>query len=151
MRPWVERIYGIPPEQVVGSSGVTKFQTGPDGKPVLMKELKVEFVDDGPGQARSESTGSSAGARTRLRQLRREARQGAGRSDRRRHRGDGGGLGRSGRPSVSTISTDQPLHGLASFVPGQCSLMLDRARHHRLLAQLKSDAIPDPYVSVNQK
>jgi phosphoglycolate phosphatase-like HAD superfamily hydrolase len=50
MRPWVERVYGIPPEQVVGSSGVTKFQMGADGKPVLMKEAKVEFIDDGPGK-----------------------------------------------------------------------------------------------------
>jgi phosphoglycolate phosphatase-like HAD superfamily hydrolase len=50
MRPWVERVYGIPPEQVVGSSGVTKFQMGPDGKPVLMKEPKVEFIDDGFGK-----------------------------------------------------------------------------------------------------
>jgi phosphoglycolate phosphatase-like HAD superfamily hydrolase len=50
MRVFAERAYGIPPEQVVGSSGVTKFQTGPDGKPVLMKEPKVEFVDDGPGK-----------------------------------------------------------------------------------------------------
>lgn len=50
MRPWVEKVYGIPPEQVVGSSGVVKFQTGPDGKPVLMKLAKIEFVDDGPGK-----------------------------------------------------------------------------------------------------
>ncbi len=50
MRPWTERVYGIPPEQVVGSSGVVKFQIGPDGKPVLMKEAKVEFIDDGPGK-----------------------------------------------------------------------------------------------------
>lgn len=50
MRPWVERVYGIPPEQVVGSSGVVKFQPGKDGKPVLMKEPKVEFIDDGPGK-----------------------------------------------------------------------------------------------------
>lgn len=50
MRPWVERVYGIPPEQVVGSSGITKFQIDPDGKPVLMKEPKVEFVDDGSGK-----------------------------------------------------------------------------------------------------
>ena len=50
MRPWVEKVYGIPPEQVVGSSGVTKFQIGKDGKPVLMKEAKVEFIDDGPGK-----------------------------------------------------------------------------------------------------
>jgi hypothetical protein len=50
MRPWVEQTYGIPPEQVVGSSGVVTFQMTPDGKPVLMKEPKVEFIDDGPGK-----------------------------------------------------------------------------------------------------
>jgi phosphoglycolate phosphatase-like HAD superfamily hydrolase len=50
MRGFAERVYGIPPEQVVGSSGVTKFEMGADGKPVLMKEAKVEFVDDGPGK-----------------------------------------------------------------------------------------------------
>jgi hypothetical protein len=50
MRPWTEKVYGVPPEQVVGSSGVTKFQMGADGKPVLLKEPKVEFVDDGPGK-----------------------------------------------------------------------------------------------------
>jgi phosphoglycolate phosphatase-like HAD superfamily hydrolase len=50
MRPWTEKIYGIPPEQVVGSSGVTEFKMGPDGKPVLEKVAKVEFVDDGPGK-----------------------------------------------------------------------------------------------------
>src|SRR5262245_41899249 len=36
MRPWTDKIYGIPPEQVVGSTGVTKFEMGADGKPVLM-------------------------------------------------------------------------------------------------------------------
>jgi phosphoglycolate phosphatase-like HAD superfamily hydrolase len=50
MRVFAERVYGIPPEQVIGSSGVTKFQAGADGKPVLMKEPKVEFIDDGPGK-----------------------------------------------------------------------------------------------------
>jgi phosphoglycolate phosphatase-like HAD superfamily hydrolase len=50
MRVFAERVYGIPPEQVIGSSGETKFQMGPDGKPVLTKEPKVEFVDDGPGK-----------------------------------------------------------------------------------------------------
>ncbi|MGY4404022.1 HAD family hydrolase [Bradyrhizobium sp. USDA 3315] len=50
MRPWMERVYGIPPEQVVGSSGVVKFQIGADGKPDLMKEARVEFIDDGPGK-----------------------------------------------------------------------------------------------------
>jgi haloacid dehalogenase-like hydrolase len=50
MRPWTERVYGIPPEQVVGSSGIVKFHMGADGKPVLMKDAKVEFIDDGPGK-----------------------------------------------------------------------------------------------------
>lgn len=50
MRVFTEKSYGIPPEQVVGSSGVVKFEMGSDGKPVLMKEPKVEFVDDGPGK-----------------------------------------------------------------------------------------------------
>ena len=51
MRPWTERTYGIPPEQVVGSSGVTKYVMQAPDKPVLMKEAKVEFIDDGPGKA----------------------------------------------------------------------------------------------------
>jgi hypothetical protein len=50
MRPWVEKAYGIPPEQVVGSSGVTKFEISADGKPVLMKLAQVEFINDGPGK-----------------------------------------------------------------------------------------------------
>jgi phosphoglycolate phosphatase-like HAD superfamily hydrolase len=49
MRPWVEAAYGIPPEQVVGSSGVTRFELGPGG-PVLLKEAKLDFLDDGPGK-----------------------------------------------------------------------------------------------------
>jgi len=49
MRPWTEKTYGIPPQQVVGSSIVTKFELR-DGKPVLVREPKVEFVDDGPGK-----------------------------------------------------------------------------------------------------
>ncbi|MGH6762695.1 MAG: HAD family hydrolase [Phyllobacterium sp.] len=49
MRAFAERAYGIPPEQVIGSSGVTKFELR-DGKPVLVKEPKIEFVDDGPGK-----------------------------------------------------------------------------------------------------
>jgi phosphoserine phosphatase len=50
MRPWTERIYGIPPEQVVGSSGVTQFRLLPDGKTELFKTPKVNFIDDGPGK-----------------------------------------------------------------------------------------------------
>jgi phosphoglycolate phosphatase-like HAD superfamily hydrolase len=50
MRPWVENAYGIPPEQVVGSSGVVKLETGANGKPELIKLAKIEFIDDGPGK-----------------------------------------------------------------------------------------------------
>jgi phosphoglycolate phosphatase-like HAD superfamily hydrolase len=50
MRPWAEKIYGVPPEQVVGSSGVVQFQMRPDGKPALTKLAKVELIDDGPGK-----------------------------------------------------------------------------------------------------
>jgi phosphoglycolate phosphatase-like HAD superfamily hydrolase len=50
MRVFTERVYGIPPEQVVGSSGVVQFKLPADGKPVLLKESKIDFVDDGPGK-----------------------------------------------------------------------------------------------------
>src|SRR5262245_44448853 len=49
MRPWVKQVYDIPPEQVVDSSNVTKFEMHPTG-PVLLKKPKVEFIDDGPGK-----------------------------------------------------------------------------------------------------
>ncbi|CAN7146028.1 HAD family hydrolase [Bosea sp. LjRoot9] len=50
MRVFAEKVYGIPPEQVVGSSGVVKFRLTVDGKPELFKEPKNEFIDDGPGK-----------------------------------------------------------------------------------------------------
>jgi phosphoserine phosphatase len=49
MRPWTESVYGIPPEQVVGSSIKTQFQMD-DGKPVLMRLAEVNFVDDKEGK-----------------------------------------------------------------------------------------------------
>jgi hypothetical protein len=49
MRPWAEQVYGIPPEQVVGSSGKTRYELR-DGRPGLVKLPEVEFVDDGPGK-----------------------------------------------------------------------------------------------------
>lgn len=50
MRVFAQEVYGIPPEQVIGSSGVTRFQMDAKGQPVLIKEAKIEFVDDGPGK-----------------------------------------------------------------------------------------------------
>jgi hypothetical protein len=49
MRPWTERVYGVPPEQVVGSSIKTKFQMG-DGQPELFRLPELNFIDDGPGK-----------------------------------------------------------------------------------------------------
>ena len=45
MRPWTEQVYGIPPEQVVGSSIQTKFEMR-DGKPVLVRLPELNFNDD---------------------------------------------------------------------------------------------------------
>jgi len=50
MRPWTERVYGIPPEQVVGTSFVTTYKLGPTGEPTLLRQPKIDFVDDGPGK-----------------------------------------------------------------------------------------------------
>lgn len=49
MRPWAENSYGIPPQQIVGSSGKTQFQLN-DDKPAILKLPDIEFVDDGPGK-----------------------------------------------------------------------------------------------------
>lgn len=49
MRPWAERVYGIPPEQIVGSSGKLKYEMR-DGNPVLKKLAEVDLIDDGPGK-----------------------------------------------------------------------------------------------------
>ncbi len=49
MRPWTERVYGIPPEQVIGSSIKTKFETK-DGKPVLQRLPEIDFIDDKAGK-----------------------------------------------------------------------------------------------------
>src|SRR6202789_3319565 len=48
MRPWTERVYGIPPEQVVGSSIKTKFQMR-DGRPELFRLGEITFISDNVG------------------------------------------------------------------------------------------------------
>jgi phosphoglycolate phosphatase-like HAD superfamily hydrolase len=50
IRVFAERTYGIPPEQVIGSSGKTEFHVDSTGRPVLVKSATVEFIDDGPGK-----------------------------------------------------------------------------------------------------
>ena len=49
MRVWSERVYGIAPEQVIGSQGQVRFESR-DGKPVLVKTMDSIFVDDREGK-----------------------------------------------------------------------------------------------------
>ena len=49
VRTFSERVYGIPPEQVVGSSIVTKFEVR-DGAPVLVRQPQLNFLDDREGK-----------------------------------------------------------------------------------------------------
>ncbi len=49
MRPWTERVYGIPPEQVVGSQIALEYEVH-DGMPVLMREPEIAFIDDKAGK-----------------------------------------------------------------------------------------------------
>jgi phosphoglycolate phosphatase-like HAD superfamily hydrolase len=49
MRPWTEAVYGIPPEQVVGSSIKTAFEVR-DGEPVLVRLPELNFIDDKEGK-----------------------------------------------------------------------------------------------------
>jgi hypothetical protein len=49
MRPWTEKVYGIPPEQVVGSSIKTRYELRDDG-PVLLRQPEINFIDDKEGK-----------------------------------------------------------------------------------------------------
>jgi phosphoserine phosphatase len=49
LRVFAQEAYGIPPEQVIGSSILTSYQVQ-EGKPVLLRQPKVHFIDDGPGK-----------------------------------------------------------------------------------------------------
>ena len=49
MRPWAERVYGVPPERIVGSQIAQRFELR-DGKPVLVREPMIAFIDDKEGK-----------------------------------------------------------------------------------------------------
>lgn len=49
MRPWVEEVYGIPPDQVVGSSGKVKYEVN-NGVPEIVKLPEINFIDDKEGK-----------------------------------------------------------------------------------------------------
>jgi phosphoglycolate phosphatase-like HAD superfamily hydrolase len=50
VRVYAEKVYGIPPEQVVGTAGGTKYGYGQDGKPFLTKEPKLILNDNNAGK-----------------------------------------------------------------------------------------------------
>jgi len=49
VRAWSDRVYGIPPDEVVGTTFVTKYSVA-NAHPTLTREPEVDFVDDGPGK-----------------------------------------------------------------------------------------------------
>ncbi len=49
MRPWADRVYGIPPEHVIGSAVKTRFELR-GGTPVIVRRPEIDFIDDGPGK-----------------------------------------------------------------------------------------------------
>jgi hypothetical protein len=49
MRPWTEEVYGIPPEQVIGSSIKKKFELS-EGEPVILRLPEMDFIDDKEGK-----------------------------------------------------------------------------------------------------
>jgi phosphoserine phosphatase len=49
MRPWTEKVYGIPPEQIIGSSIKTKFEIR-NGQPVLVRLPEINFINDKAGK-----------------------------------------------------------------------------------------------------
>jgi phosphoserine phosphatase len=49
MRPMTQKVYGIPPEQVVGSTIKTQYEVK-DGKPLLMRLAEIDFIDDKTGK-----------------------------------------------------------------------------------------------------
>ena len=50
IRPWVERVYGIPPQQVIGSSIKLQYELSDAGKPEIRRLPEVDWLDDGPGK-----------------------------------------------------------------------------------------------------
>ena len=50
VRAYADRVYGLPPEQIVGAAGETKFSYSPDGRPILTKEPKLLLNDNFAGK-----------------------------------------------------------------------------------------------------
>ena len=119
MRAFAEQVYGIPPEQVIGSSGKLKFEMR-DGKPVLVKLPEVDFIDDKAGKPIGIQKHHRPPPDRRLRQLRRRPADAAVDRGRRRR-----------RASASTSTTPTPsANGPTTASPhiGRLDKGLDEAR-----------------------
>jgi haloacid dehalogenase-like hydrolase len=49
LRTFSERVYGVPPEQIIGSSIKTRYEVQ-QGKPVILRLAEMDFIDEGPGK-----------------------------------------------------------------------------------------------------
>ncbi len=68
VRQYAEKVYGIPPEQVIGTAGATKFGYDKSGRPFLTKEPKITLDDNNPRQAGRHSPHDRTPAIRRVRQ-----------------------------------------------------------------------------------
>jgi hypothetical protein len=50
VRAYAQRVYGLPPEEVIGTAGATKYVYGPDNRPSLIKEPKLLLNDNDAGK-----------------------------------------------------------------------------------------------------
>jgi hypothetical protein len=50
MRPWAEKAYSVPPDQVIGTVTQVRFELRKNGEAVLVRTPKIDFIDDGPGK-----------------------------------------------------------------------------------------------------
>ena len=91
VRVYAERVYGIPPEQVIGTAGATKYGYGKDGKPFLTKEPKLLLNNNNAGKPEGIYFMIGRRPRCRVRQLDRRSRDvGVDRRRRRHAAGDAG-------------------------------------------------------------
>ena len=105
VRVYSERVYGIPPEQVVGTAGGVKYGYDQSGKPILTKEPKLLLNDNNAGKPEGIHLMIGATAHHCVRQLdRRPANAGIHQGRRRR---PGGAAGAARRRATASTPTDR--------------------------------------------
>ena len=143
VRVYAEKVYGVPPEQVVGTALASKFGHGKDGKPELTKEPKLLFVDDHRRQARRHKPHDRPAAVRGVRQFDRRSRHAGVDRGRQRRPAEDAGAARRCRARIRLRARGGParlqgrhLHA-GALRPGQ-EERLDRDQHEeRLEADLR--------------